>query len=163
MIRRWLQYAVFLGLLLPLAGRAENNCPWLNEATAAGALSGPVTLTVQSTADEGTICLFQGMQTAANSSLQIEIHPVKDVAQAFPVYKARCSSQTTVLRAIGNEAIQCGAGTKSVQAEQVIGRVREKVFLVTISSTLEHHSTMKKEALQEKTRNIAEQVAGALF
>ncbi len=47
--------------------------------------------------------------------------------------------------------------------EQVIGLVRDQVFTVTITTSARNDPSMPREALEEKTRNIAEQVAGALF
>ena len=47
--------------------------------------------------------------------------------------------------------------------EQVIGRVRDQVFTVTITTSARNDPSMSRDALREKTRNIAEQVAGALF
>jgi hypothetical protein len=73
-------------------------------------------------------------------------------------YKAHCSGDATHLQAIGNEAVMCAADTKAqAHGEQVIGRVRDQVFTVTITTSA------RNDALEEKTRNIAEQVAGALF
>ena len=71
-------------------------------------------------------------------------------------YKARCGAGATALRAIGNEA--CAVEIKGqTYGQEVIGRVRDQIFTVTLTTTV------PKDALQEKARNIAEQVAGALF
>jgi hypothetical protein len=50
-----------------------------------------------------------------------------------------------------------------IYGEQVIGRVRDQIFTVTITTSARRDPSMPREALEEKTRNIAEQVAGALF
>jgi hypothetical protein len=45
--------------------------------------------------------------------------------------------------------------------EAVVGRVRDSVFRV--STTSRNDPDMTREVLEQKTRNIAEQVAGSLF
>jgi hypothetical protein len=68
------------------------------------------------------------------------------------------------LQSIGNEAVTCAADTKGhTYGEQVIGRVRDQIFTVTVTTSAKQDPSMSREALQEKSRNKAEQVAGALF
>ena len=58
----------------------------------------------------------------------------------------------------------CAADIKGQgDGEQVIGRVRDQVFTVTITTSARNDPSMSRDELKEKTRNIAEQVAGALF
>ena len=46
-------------------------------------------------------------------------------------YKAGCVPPLEPLRAIGNEAVNCGINSTSGEtAEQVVGRVRKQAFLV---------------------------------
>jgi hypothetical protein len=45
----------------------------------------------------------------------------------------------------------------------VIGRVRDRLFIVTVSSTIARDPSMTRQLLKEKARMIAEQIAGALF
>jgi hypothetical protein len=79
-------------------------------------------------------------------------------------YKAHCSGEASPLQAIGNEAVMCAADIKGqTEGEQVIGRVRDQVFTVTITTSARNDPSMSRDDLKEKTRNIAEQVAGALF
>ena len=47
--------------------------------------------------------------------------------------------------------------------EQVIGIVRDQIFTVTVTTSAKEDPAMPREALKEKSRNISEQVAGALF
>jgi hypothetical protein len=49
------------------------------------------------------------------------------------------------------------------RGEQVIGRVRDRLFIVTVSSTIAQDPSATRQLLQEKARTIAEQIAGALF
>ena len=107
-------------------------------------------------------CSFHYRDATASRLLKITVQPAKDDAQAIRDYKARCSAGATPLSGIGNEA--CGAATKGgTYGQEVIGRVRDQIFTVTLTTTARHDPFMPKEALQEKARDIAEQVAGALF
>ena len=79
-------------------------------------------------------------------------------------YTTQCRGAAAPLRAIGNEAVMCAADTKGhTHGEHVIGRVRDQIFTVTVTTSARQDPSMPREALEEKTRNIAEQVAGALF
>ena len=85
---------------------------------------------------------------------------MKDIPAAFPAFRARCGTTGQPVRAIGNEAEVCetpaaGRGT----AEQVVGRVRERAFVVSISAG----AGADQATLRETTLRVAEQVAGFLF
>lgn len=109
-------------------------------------------------------CSFDYHDATASRELRITVEQVKDPNQAMAAYKARCSGGTSPLQAIGNEAATCAADTKGhTYGEQVIGRVRDQIFTVMITTSAQDDPSMPREALEEKTRNIAEQVAGALF
>ncbi len=100
----------------------------------------------------------------ASRELRITVEEVKDPQQAMTAYRTRCGSGPTPLRAIGNEAVTCAADTKGkTYGQQVIGRVRDQIFTVTLTTSAKNDPFMPREALEEKARNIAEQVAGALF
>jgi hypothetical protein len=112
-------------------------------------------------------CSFDYHDATASRELRITIDQVKQVKDPGPslaAYTTQCSGAATPLRAIGNEAVACAADTKRhTYGEQVIGRVRDQIFTVTMTTSAHHDPSMPREALKEKTRNIAEQVAGALF
>jgi hypothetical protein len=68
------------------------------------------------------------------------------------------------LRAIGNEAVTCAVDSKGKSyGQQVIGVVRDQIFTVTVTTSAKKDPVMPRKALEEKSRNISEQVAGALF
>jgi hypothetical protein len=92
--------------------RAENACPWLNNATAAGFLGGAVTASVKP-----GLCEFRSDK--AMLRIEVEKKPT--------VLPAKCAP----LAAIGNEAVVCGAGA----VETVIGRVRDQRFAVSITAS----------------------------
>jgi hypothetical protein len=88
---------------------------------------------------------------------------MKDPSKGVLFYQSRCTSPAISLRAIGNEAVLCGADAGSSHGEQVIGRVRNNIFIVDVSDSMAKDSSMTRELLQEKARGTAEQVAGNLF
>lgn len=126
-----------MALLLPAIGAAAETCPWINAATAGGVLGGEVTATV--TPDT---CTF----VRPGSELRIGVQP-KDAAHAVT-----CGPGPSPLKAIGNEAVICTEG----RTAKVVGRVRDKIFTITVTSS-------KPDTLREKALRVAEQVAGNLF
>jgi len=155
---------VFLALSVcaPALCAASENCPWLNAATAAGALKGSVTFTVTHPAADKTdaTCEFVHREGAVLSKLQIEVETMKDPSREFASYTAKCGRNATPLRAIGNEALLCSLRSKSQYSEQVVSRVRERAFLVRVSS---NSPGPERTELLDKSQKIAEQVAGFLF
>ena len=143
--------------------QANTGCPWLNVATATGVLGsdehGPM-----ATLAEGSpaVCQFAYHDGTASRLLKITVDPARDDAQALHDYKARCSGTAIPLSGIGNEA--CTAATMGqTYGQEVIGRVRNQIFTVALTTTAQHDPFMPKEVALEKVINIAEQVAGALF
>lgn len=67
------------------------------------------------------------------------------------------------LKGIGNQAVLCGAGTRKSSAEQVIGQIRNKIFVVTMDEGARLEPAPVNNPLAERVQEIAEQVAGALF
>lgn len=161
---RYLTLTLFVLLApLPAPCQANTGCPWLNVATASGVLKGDDNGPMATLAEGSrAACSFDYRDATTSRLLKITVEQAKDDAQAISDYKARCSAGATPLSGIGNEA--CGAATKGqTYGQEVIGRVRDQIFTVTVTTTAQHDPFMPKEALQEKARNIAEQVAGALF
>lgn len=147
----------FLLAMVCLCVNAED-CPWLNTATAGGALGGTVSsVTVKraATGDDAS-CTFIRRQGSVVLELAIETETLRSPAKDFASYAARCSSDAVALKGIGNEALACTQGT----GEQVISRVRERAFVVRIQSS---DSSAQKNELREKARKIAEMIAGLLF
>lgn len=139
--------AILLGL--PLAAAAEEHCPWLNAATAAGFLGGAVQASVTASS-----CEFVLRIGAQETTLRIEV-----AAAGAP--HGRCEQAAERLTGIGNEAAACSvSGKPGWTAEQVAGRVRDQAFLVRIST---NDRAVQAKTLRQKVRDIAEQVAGILF
>jgi hypothetical protein len=109
-------------------------------------------------------CDFTYHDPTASRELKITVEEVIDAQQAMTAYKAQCRSQARPLRGIGNEAVTCATERKgSNRGQRVIGIVRNQVFTVTVTTNAKKDPVMGQEALEEKSKNIAEQVAGALF
>jgi len=180
----WLTVAVVgiaVAMLAPEESRAQAKCPWLNAATAGGLLGGDVQMTVtmtpQADADKATdqdgystpeqrfnrpdaLCEFSRKADSGMYTLRIDVKTMTDPAEQFASFLSLCGGQTVALRGIGNEAVQCVMRNNPDMAhEQVIARVRERAFVLTVSRP----ATPARNGLSDDTRNIAEQVAGSIF
>jgi hypothetical protein len=152
---------------MPSRSEAKDSCPWINEATASGALDGTVTATVtrpemSKDPDEAT-CVFVRQNGASGIDLRIEVETLRGAPGAYAPYAQKCGPDGARLRAIGNEAVTCSYTDKKRKkwvSEQVVGRVREHAFTVRVSSSA---ASPDRNVLREKARKIAEQVAGFLF
>lgn len=157
---RWIVAVV---LCLPTTCLAGESCPWLNSATAAGVLGGAVNATIAhagKNADDVT-CDFVRHAGSGAYRLRIEVHTMGAPRQGSASFAAQCRTNAAPLRAIGNEAMACSADGKNGEiAEEVVGRVRDRTFLVRVST---NDSPAQRRVLREKAQNVAEQVAGALF
>jgi hypothetical protein len=142
---------IILLLATSLPASCES-CPWLNAATAAGVLGGPVNATVSRTnknTDDAN-CDFIRQEGPLEYGLRIEVGTA-----------VQCRDNATPLRAIGNEAMACSYdGKKGQLAEQVVGHVRDRAFLIRTST---NDRSVRSSVLREKARKVAEQVAGTLF
>jgi hypothetical protein len=146
--------AIVALLALPAISRAAETCPWLNAATAGGALGSAVTLSIahDNANRDDMACNFAGV-----SSLRIAVQTNETPRNQFTSHAAECGTDPAPLKAIGNEAVVCNAGKRSVQ---VVGRVRNRIFTILISTT---DASLTQAVLREKARDVAEHVAGNLF
>ena len=156
----------FIGIVFsaPALCRAEN-CAWLNAATAGGLLGGEATMKVTHTSQEDTTCEFTTKERPF-STLQIAVHTMKDFQHEFPSYLKQCDKESFPLRAVGNEAVECShTGTSSEMVEQIVSRVRDRVFILTWRMPMPRTDTppQAKADMRDNIRNVAEQVAGSLF
>jgi hypothetical protein len=159
-------YTVFLGLavLIPGVCRAQSKCPWFSEPTARGVLNGPVSVTVNLKGPGDGDCVFTRQEGSIRHQLDILVITMTDIPKQFASYSGQCTSKGTPLRAIGNEAVLCSIQTHmNTYAEKVVGRVREKAFIVTISSSVQDDSSFTQQMRREKVQLVAEQIAGILF
>jgi hypothetical protein len=152
-----------LWLSVPATCAANGTCPWLNAATASGVLEGPVTATVTDSdrnKDDAT-CEFVRREGSVVVGLRIEVETMKDPTRDFASFTAQCGSDAAPIRAIGNEATVCSRhGKKGQLSEQVVSRVRDRAFVVRVSSNA---SGPAPSTLRAAAQRVAEQVAGFLF
>jgi len=158
---------MLIALCIPSSSEAKDSCPWINEATASGALDGAVTATVThpevSKDTDVATCIFLHQSGPTGIELRIEVETLGGAPGAYATYAQRCGADGVPLRAIGNEATICSYEDKKKKkwvSEQVVGRVRDHVFTVRVSSNA---GSADRSVLREKARKMAEQLAGFLF
>jgi hypothetical protein len=159
-------FAVTVGTFAtPSRCLAEVQCPWLNAATAAGVLGGEVQANATPLTPQGdTTCEFKRTDHSAVYALTIAVQTMAVPSKDFATYLARCIGTQVSLKAIGNEAVQCVPRNGSSDGgEQIIGRVRDRAFVIDLKRSSTRQPTSSASGLSEEARNVAEQVAGALF
>lgn len=157
--------ALFCLLVLPALGRAENKCPWMNEATASGILGGAAVGMVTSNGAERTAtCEFTQQAAGFMRTLSVTVEVTPDAHARLQTVARSCGGDAAPLKAIGNEALFCPIiDHKNGQGEFAVGRVRDQVFAITIKTTLKDDPILTREMLIVKIDTTAEQVAGILF
>lgn len=164
--RSYFRILPWIVILLSGVCQGEANCPWLNAATAGGVLGGAVNVTVTNTnktSDDAT-CYFSRQSLQVVDALQIRVITMRDPAKEFASYKEPCGANANPLKAIGNEAIECSLEGKAGQyAQQVIGRVRNRAFIVNLGTSMRNDPVMTPDSMRAKVRSVAEQVTGNLF
>jgi hypothetical protein len=162
MIAKIAKLLVVCVLLLPSFGRAKAYCPWLNEATAAGVVNGPVTMEVKSAGGRGGSCIFRLTADPSAYGLWIVVEKV-DTTSGMMTHGAQCASAAVPLKGIGNEAAMCEVKMGSSYVEQVVGRVRDQMFVVTLGVPMSPDPSANEEMLKQRVARVSEQVAGSLF
>lgn len=155
-----------LSSLLCIPCAAQSACPWLNAATASGVLGGPTTVEVNHSAAGAGSCLFQLPGGSPNSVLRIIVIQIDDADIAkvkMESYEAGCTSPPVPLKALGTGAVHCVTNQKALPGELVVGRVRNNIFTVAMSTQPAGPPESTRDSLAEKAQVIAEQIAGSLF
>jgi hypothetical protein len=157
--------AIIGSMLAPVQCHAQAKCPWLTAATAAGVLGGEVQLSVTPPATlRDVACEFSRKLVFGTATLRIDVSPLTNLAPDFALYRSHCAGSSIPLRAIGNEAYLCVPNKSHAPGEeQIVGRVRDRAFTLTIIRDLTPPTTPKANEPSSDTRNIAEQIAGGLF
>jgi hypothetical protein len=162
--RLWWRSLATVVLLTPAISPAAETCPWLNAATAGGVIGAPVTATVthENANREDAACQFIRERDGVSSELRIEVLTMETPRSEFASHAAQCGPDSAPLQAIGNEAVVCipDEGKSGKRAAQLVGRVRNRIFTVLVSTT---DSSTALNVLREKARAVGEQVAGDLF
>ena len=147
-------------LMFPGDSLAQTSCPWMNAATASGILGEPLIATVSradKTSGDAT-CDFAPQHSAANAALHIEVITMSAPGREFATYTRQCVSKPILLKAIGNEAVECTQNSGPTQSVEVIGRVRNRVFLVNLRG-----ADIPLADELNKAKDVAEQVSETLY
>jgi hypothetical protein len=154
---------VFLGLAANC--QAKNNCPWINEATASGLLGGPaVGDFADASAGQPAVCTFTQTGAGFTRTLRITVEVTPDTHARLQSAAQACGKSAAPIQAIGNEAAMCALDNRNTgQGELVVGRVRDQLFTITLSTTLKDDPIFTRMALKDKAYTASEQVAGNLF
>ncbi len=97
-------------------------------------------------------------------SLGIVVKTMSDAVRDFGSFLNLCGGSTVALKGVGNEAVHCALRDASQEGEEkVIGRVRDRAFVLTIHREVKTHNPPSGQELSDEARNVAEQVAGSLF
>jgi hypothetical protein len=160
------QLAVALCIfVLPGSAHATNNCPWINEATVSGLLDGQaVGSFIQGSVGQASTCNFVFKTAGGVRTFTINVETVQDAHTQVMNMAKGCKEPQEVLPAIGNEAYVCTtAHGKEAVAELVVGRVRDQVFTISISTTGKSDSILSTQDLKSRISIASEQVSGNLF
>jgi hypothetical protein len=147
-------------LLSAVLGNAEETCPWINTATVIDAPDSSVNEVQSTVANGGDSCLFHYRKADRLYSMQVKIRTAAGNDHGIAADEAQCRSGKTALAGIGNEAVLCSTGA---HGERVVGRVRDKIFIIDVDVRVEHGSTEMTKSLGDIATLMAEQVAGSLF
>lgn len=167
--RRFLHVIALLGAAVPVCGAAlpaygANNCPWMSEATASSLLGGDATgAYVAGTERKPAMCTFTQQNARGLRSLQITVEVVGDPQARLAQAELTCGPNPDILHAIGNEASFCTGEQTEPHNERVIGRVRDQLFGITLSTSVKDDAILTREALKARIYTASEQVAGNLF
>jgi hypothetical protein len=164
---RRLEIALFAIALIsaPSVAQAANGCKWINEATSGGLLGGDAVgdLTPE-VPGQPTICTFTQMTDGGKRILRITVEIAADPRERLAAIEQGCGPDAAPLKAIGNEALICAADDrKAGMGERIVGRVRDQVFTITMTSTLKNDPILTRVVLKTRIYAAAEQVAGNLF
>ena len=168
--RRFLRVLGRLALALcifcfPRFAHASNNCPWINEATVSGLLDGRATGTFdQGSAGQPATCNFVFKKAGGVRMFTISVETVQDAHARLMSMTKGCKEPQEVLPAIGNEAYVCTTEHgKEAVAERVVGRVRDQLFTILISTAGMGDLILSTQDLKSRISIASEQVSGNLF
>lgn len=152
-------------LLAQPAARAEKNCPWMNEATAAGLIGEDTSGMYHAEPAKPALCTFAERANKPMRTFQISIETALDGHNQYlaALWRA-CGSASTPLSAIGNEAAICTRERHGNVVEALaVGRVRDQIFTVTLGTSVKDDTVLTPAMLKMKISIAAEQVSGNLF
>ena len=147
-------------MLLP--GKARAQCPWINKVTVAAIYGIRNDSQAISTTETNTSCLFQFQGKRERFRLFVDIQRAAEYQPLVAALSKGCASKGELLRGIGNEAFVCQGRVLSRYSSEVIGRVRNSVFMVQ-SAAFTKNSGLGEGGPRQQAVIAAQQVAGNLF
>lgn len=150
---------------LPMRSVAENNCPWMNEATASDLVGAEAVGAFVAAKDAPSVCTFTQTGPGGTRTLEIAMAIATDPHGSYMAnIKSNCTSASVPLKAIGNEAVTCTVDRrKVVVGAKALSRVRDQVFTITLSTSIKDDPILTPAMLKMKIEFAAEQVAGNLY
>jgi hypothetical protein len=147
------------------AAGAANDCPWVNEATVSGLLGGQSvgTFSPGQTGQPAT-CRFVYKTSVGTRTLTVDVERTQDAHARVIGIAKDCAQQSEFLPAAGNEASMCVTEhSKDRVTGRVVGRVRDQVFTIMISTSGKGDAALSMGDLRSRISTATEQVTGNLF
>ena len=146
------------------AAQAVTACPWINQPTASGLLGGETVSTVsEASGTQPGSCTFTQKSQGATRILRISVASAPDAHAQVEALTKACGPDAVPLRGIGNEANVCTNRQDGGPGERVVGRVRDQLFTISLTSTQKGDALLKHDMLRAKIYTASEQVSGNLF
>ncbi len=95
--------------------------------------------------------------------LTLTVFSSQDPHQDVRADESSCSSAARQIHGIGNSADICRADSRASWGEQVVGRVRDKVFVIYLRTRPKTQTEIPRARLTDNAIQVAEHVAGDLF
>ncbi len=151
---------------MPARVRAANNCPLMKEATASNLVGGDTVGSFVAGQHQPSVCTFTQHAGNVTRALQISVEIINDAHGRFlSTVREDCRSKSLLVPpAIGNEAVACAVDShRMIIGERALGRVRNQVFTITLSTPIKDDPVLTPAMLKMKIGTAAEQVTGSLF
>jgi hypothetical protein len=143
------------------AAQQPSTCPWLSSGSAQTVLGGPVSFHFQAEENGQGLCEFLSQSGAGPKMLRIRVGKLD---------KHVCPPESTKLRALGNEAVQCMRPDSEGHPWDVIaGRIRDTFFVVSTSNVPDAAATPATDGRPQDSygasilERVTEQVVGNLY
>lgn len=151
-------------LIQAALGQHVDRCAWITQPTAAGILGGEAISTVrEASGHQPASCIFTQTSGRSIHVLQVSVEISAEAHAQVGLLAKACTADATPLPAIGNEAIVCSDRSAGGPGEHMVGRVRDQVFRISLTSTQRGDPSFTHDVLRAKIRAAAEQVSGNLF
>lgn len=143
---------------------AENNCPWLNEATASWLLGGKATGSFEQSAEhQPAVCTFTEIETGFTRKLTLRVDVVPDAHSRVQALLQSCNTDSAPVPYVGNEAGFCTFTAPKERGQRIFGRVRDQLFSISIGTTSKEDYQTHSDMLRLHLYSAADLISGNLF